>query len=139
MYNSNEESVLWHSFFHPTDTFMAYMSVKVKMGENCAFTSCKSPNDLSPGNYTMGIDNQASSQLVIWEAKHMRWRNRHWDGNVFTSVPSLIPNYKYGFRIALHNGKKIFCLYIIQCIGDVQVSDQLGWVSKTLMGNRFWK
>ena len=61
MYNSNEESVLWHSFFHPIDTFMAYMSVKVKMGENCAFTSCKSPNDLSPGNYTMGIDNQASS------------------------------------------------------------------------------
>ena len=23
----------------------------------------------------------------------MRRRNRHWDGNVFTSVPSLIPNY----------------------------------------------
>ncbi|KAL0012576.1 hypothetical protein SO802_007684 [Lithocarpus litseifolius] len=99
----NDSKKLWESFNDPTDSFLPGMRVQVnaEMGENRAFTSWKSASDPSPGNYTMGVDPQASPQIVIWEGEHRRWRSGYWDGRTFSGVPNITASsYMYGFKLS---------------------------------------
>ncbi|KAL4628696.1 hypothetical protein ACB092_05G258400 [Castanea dentata] len=100
--SSNDSKKHWESFNDPTDTFLPGMRVQVnaEMGENRAFTSWKSASDPSPGNYSMGIDPQASPQIVIWEGEHRLWRSGYWDGRMFSGVPNTTSSYMYGFELS---------------------------------------
>ncbi|KAK4588032.1 hypothetical protein RGQ29_019142 [Quercus rubra] len=100
--SSNDGKNHWESFNDPTDTFLPGMRVQVnaEMGENRTLTSWKSASDPSPGNYSMGVDPQASPQIVIWEGEHRRWRSGYWDGRTFSGVPNITSNYMYGFKLS---------------------------------------
>ncbi|KAJ7968430.1 S-receptor-like serine/threonine-protein kinase [Quillaja saponaria] len=100
--SEDTEKVYWQSFENPTDTYLPNMRVRVnaKMGENRVFTSWKSETDPSPGNYTMGVDPQGSTQIVIWEGSNRRWRSGYWDRRVFTGVPNMTGNYLFGFELS---------------------------------------
>ncbi|KAK8575294.1 hypothetical protein V6N13_033468 [Hibiscus sabdariffa] len=65
---------LWQSFNQPTDTFLPGMRVPVcsKRGMYRAFRSWKSPNDPSPGNYSVGVDPNGGPQIVIWDNDERR-------------------------------------------------------------------
>lgn len=109
--SSNDDKDYWQSFNDPTDTFLPGMKVQVnaEMGENRVFTSWKSSSDPSPGNYTMGIDPQASPQIVIWEGEHRRWRSGYWNAQIFSGVPNMTGTYMYGFALSnLENGSRYF-------------------------------
>ncbi|XP_075666676.1 G-type lectin S-receptor-like serine/threonine-protein kinase B120 isoform X1 [Castanea sativa] len=109
--SSNDSKKHWESFNDPTDTFLPGMRVQVnaEMGENRAFTSWKSASDPSPGNYSMGVDPQASPQIVIWEGEHRRWRSGYWDGRMFSGVPNITSSYMYGFKLSdLENQSRYF-------------------------------
>ncbi|XP_059635596.1 putative G-type lectin S-receptor-like serine/threonine-protein kinase At1g61610 [Cornus florida] len=99
--NNDTNHVLWQSFAHPTDTFLTTMKAYAndQIGEIRSFTSWKSPNDPSPGNYSMGIDPRGSPQIVVWEQNKRRWRSGHWDGQFFMGAPRIKALYSYGFKL----------------------------------------
>ncbi|EXC11585.1 G-type lectin S-receptor-like serine/threonine-protein kinase [Morus notabilis] len=104
--SGSTEKVYWQSFEQPTDTFLPGMKVEAssRKGENWAFSSWKSPNDPSPGNYSMGVDPRGSPQIVIRKGLERRWRSGHWNKQIFTGVPNMSSNYLYGFKLQEQDG-----------------------------------
>ncbi|XP_010928165.1 G-type lectin S-receptor-like serine/threonine-protein kinase B120 isoform X1 [Elaeis guineensis] len=92
-------TVLWESFNHPTDTFLPGMklSLDTKTGERQIFTSWKSPDDPSAGNYSLSLDPLGSAQVFMWEGTVPRWRSGQWNGQVFTGTTMRFL-YIYGFK-----------------------------------------
>ncbi|KAF3451603.1 hypothetical protein FNV43_RR07698 [Rhamnella rubrinervis] len=92
----------WQSFDNPTDTYLPGMRVVVNRakGENPAFTSWKSDNNPSRGNYSLGLDPRGSPQIVIWEGSRRRWRSGPWNSQIFTGVPNMSSTLLYGFRLS---------------------------------------
>ncbi|XP_015578165.2 G-type lectin S-receptor-like serine/threonine-protein kinase B120 isoform X2 [Ricinus communis] len=104
---SGNRATYWESFKHPTDTFLPNMKVLASSSEeNKAFTSWKSANDPSPGNFTMGVDPRGAPQIVIWEQSRRRWRSGYWNGQIFTGVPNMtaLTNLLYGFKTEIDDG-----------------------------------
>ncbi|KAK9085022.1 hypothetical protein Sjap_025433 [Stephania japonica] len=60
--------VLWQSFDHPTDTLLPGMKIgfSKKTGHNGLLTSWKDENEPRSGDFTLGLDPQRPSQIVIW-------------------------------------------------------------------------
>ncbi|CAN4117433.1 unnamed protein product [Withania somnifera] len=87
---SNNSSVLWESFQHPTDTYLPDMRLNLdpEGGERRFLTSWRSEIDPSPGRYSFGIDNRGSPQIVIWDGSNRRWRSGYWDGLLLKGVPN---------------------------------------------------
>ncbi|PON49306.1 S-receptor-like serine/threonine-protein kinase [Parasponia andersonii] len=106
--NGKNVTPYWESFNDPTDTYLPGMKVKADAaeGENRCFTSWKSRNDPSKGNFTMGVDPRGSPQIVIWNGQNRRWRSGHWNWQIFTGVPNMTANLLYGFRLV--DGNKFF-------------------------------
>ncbi|KAK9266570.1 hypothetical protein L1049_021418 [Liquidambar formosana] len=119
----------WQSFNNPTDTYLPGMRVPVNTstGERRVFTSWKTASDPSPGSYSMGIDPRGSSQIVIWEQSNRRWRSGHWNGQVFTGVPSMRGLYFYGFKLSPVNGDgNMYFTYTPTNSSDM-LRFQIGW------------
>ncbi|KAE8724448.1 S-locus-specific glycoprotein S6 [Hibiscus syriacus] len=99
---------LWQSFDEPTDTFFPGMKVPVryKRGECRPFRSWKSPDDPSPGNYSLGVDPNGGLQIVILDNNNKRrWRSGQWNQQFFTGLPSMrnTASYFHGFVISHPN------------------------------------
>lgn len=111
--SSNDSNSHWESFNDPTDTFLPGMRVQVnaEMGENRAFTSWKSASDPSPGNYSMGVDPQASPQIVVWEGEHRLWRSGYWDARTFSGIPNITSSYMYGFKLSGLENQSMYFTY----------------------------
>ncbi|KAF3973356.1 hypothetical protein CMV_003214 [Castanea mollissima] len=57
----------------------------------------------------MGVDPQASPQIVIWEGEHRRWRSGYWDARTFSGIPDITSSYMYGFKLSdLENQSRYF-------------------------------
>lgn len=95
-------NVVWQSFDHPTDTYLPGMKVGLDMTTkvNQLFTSWKSSTDPAVGNYSMGIDPDASTQIFLWDGPKPRWRSGRWDEQVFIGVQGMVPMYIYGFKLS---------------------------------------
>lgn len=92
----------WQSFNDPTDTYLPDMRVRmnVESGENRVFSSWKTASDPSVGQYSMGVDPRGSPQIVVWNGLNRRWRSGHWNGLIFTGVPTMKAIYLYGFKLS---------------------------------------
>ncbi|KAK3032628.1 hypothetical protein RJ639_036588 [Escallonia herrerae] len=103
----------WQSFNNPGDTFLPEMSahMNVQTGETRIYYSWRSARDPSPGNYSMGLDPRGSPQIVIWEESNRRWRSGHWNGLVFTGVPSMRALYSYGYRLTDEGNGSMYFTY----------------------------
>ncbi|KAL3522130.1 hypothetical protein ACH5RR_014964 [Cinchona calisaya] len=125
---SNNDQMSWQSFENPTDTFLPDMRVyyNKSSGENRVFTSWRSANDPSIGNYSMGIDARGSPQIVIWEGGNRRWRSGHWNGLVFIGVPSMMAVYLYGFKLTNDGNEKFYFTYTPSSSSDL-IKFQLHW------------
>lgn len=104
---------LWQSFDFPTDTFLPGMKIGVsKTGlKKQIYTSWKSKNDPSTGNFSSGIDSWRSPQIVIWEGSKRLWRSGIWNQQIFTGVPSMRAQYLYGFRLIPSDEGDIYFTY----------------------------
>ncbi|XP_011008148.1 PREDICTED: G-type lectin S-receptor-like serine/threonine-protein kinase B120 isoform X1 [Populus euphratica] len=107
------DKAYWQSFNNPTDTYLPDMKVLIGSAEIYAFTSWKSTSDPSPGNFTMGVDPRGAPQIVVWEQSRRRWRSGHWNGLIFSGVPSMaaFTTYRYGFKITRENDGKLYFTY----------------------------
>ncbi|KAK9133693.1 hypothetical protein Scep_013221 [Stephania cephalantha] len=108
------EKVLWQSFDHPTDTFLAGMKfgLNVRTGENQLLTAWKSIDDPSPGNFTLGFDPNKIAQIIIWNGSKRIWRSGQWNGQMFTGIPGMTSFHLYGFNIIYDDDEgKLYCIY----------------------------
>lgn len=107
------DEAYWQSFNNPTDTYLPHMKVLISSAEIHAFTSWKSANDPSPGNFTMGVDPRGAPQIVIWERSRRRWRSGHWNGLIFSGVPYMtaLTTYRYGFKVTRESDGKFYFTY----------------------------
>lgn len=98
---NNSGSIAWESFNHPCDTYLAGMKIWLNLGHNSSrlFTSWKTADDPSPGNFSLGID--PSAQLFIWEGSRPRWRSGQWNGQVFIGIPDMVFAAAYGFKLSV--------------------------------------
>ncbi|KAK9085018.1 hypothetical protein Sjap_025429 [Stephania japonica] len=75
-------AVLWQSFDHPTDTLLPGMKIgfSKKTGHNGLLTSWKDENEPRSGDFTIGLDPQRPSQIVIWRDSNPYSRTDLLDG-----------------------------------------------------------
>ncbi|WOL07722.1 hypothetical protein Cni_G16469 [Canna indica] len=93
-------TVTWASFDHPTDTFLPGMRVCLNKttGEPVLYRSWRSPDDPSPGNYSLGLDPGGSGQIMMWDdGGKPRWRSGLWNGHRFIGTVMRTLN-NYGFK-----------------------------------------
>ncbi|XP_011011557.1 PREDICTED: G-type lectin S-receptor-like serine/threonine-protein kinase B120 [Populus euphratica] len=107
------DKAYWQSFSNPTDTYLPNMKVLISSAEIHAFTSWKSANDPSPGNFTMGVDPRGIPQIVVWEGSRRRWRSGHWNGIIFSGVPYMkaFTTYQFGFKFSRESDGNCYVTY----------------------------
>ncbi|PKU59790.1 G-type lectin S-receptor-like serine/threonine-protein kinase B120 [Dendrobium catenatum] len=99
---NNSGVIAWQSFDHPCDTYLPGMKVGLDLitNVNQVFTSWRSDDDPAPGNFTVGIAPDRSTQFFIWEGNKPRWRSGRWNGQVFIGIQNMVPTYIYGFKLS---------------------------------------
>ncbi|OAY24652.1 G-type lectin S-receptor-like serine/threonine-protein kinase B120 isoform X3 [Manihot esculenta] len=135
--SSDNRTIHWESFKHPTDTFLPNMRVLVSSGEQKVFTSWKSASDPSPGNFSMGVDSSGALQLVMWKDSRRWWRSGYWDEHIFQGVPNMtaVANFKFGFKY-FSEGPNSYFMYTPSNISEL-VRFHLQWdgIEKQLRWN----
>ncbi|KAE8692304.1 putative S-locus lectin protein kinase family protein [Hibiscus syriacus] len=74
-------SILWQSFDFPSHTFLPGMKLgyDTRIGKTWSYTSWRSYNDPSPGNFTFQLDPGPEKRLVILNGDEIYWRStRPW-------------------------------------------------------------
>ncbi|CDY34651.1 BnaC08g42100D [Brassica napus] len=86
--NRNKGEILWESFKHPYNSFLATMTIGTsnRTGENLKLTSWRSYTDPSTGNYTAGISLFPFRELMIWKSNVTIWRSGPWNGQIFVGL-----------------------------------------------------
>ncbi|CAF2051348.1 unnamed protein product [Brassica napus] len=86
--NRNKGEILWESFKHPYNSFLATMIIGTsnRTGENLKLTSWRSYTDPSTGNYTAGISLFPFRELMIWKSNVTIWRSGPWNGQIFVGL-----------------------------------------------------
>ncbi|KAK8959335.1 G-type lectin S-receptor-like serine/threonine-protein kinase B120 [Platanthera guangdongensis] len=111
---NNSDDTVWQSFDHPSDTYLPGMKVGLDLVTNVnqVFTSWRSDDDPAPGNFTMGVAPDQSTQIFIWEQGKPRWRSGRWNGQVFLGIQNMVPTYIYGFKLNnFEQDKKMYFYY----------------------------
>ncbi|XP_058071210.1 G-type lectin S-receptor-like serine/threonine-protein kinase B120 [Magnolia sinica] len=139
--------ILWESFNHPSDTFIAGMKfgLNLKTGENQVLKSWKSPSDPSSGNFSLGFDPRGIPQIVIWESSSVYWRSGQWNGQLLTGVPEMTSFSLYGFNIIIDDVEgRIYCTYSDKNIPSRFVISSMGklersyWIENQGAWNVVW-
>ncbi|KAK1364904.1 Receptor-like serine/threonine-protein kinase [Heracleum sosnowskyi] len=111
----DQSKALWESFRYPTDTYLPDMRVytNVITGIGSAFTSWRSNDDPTSGNYSISLDPRASPQLVVWDGPKRHWRSGHWNGLIFTGLPRMTALILYGFKLTNEGNGNIYFTYTL--------------------------
>ena len=93
--NLGNGQVLWQSFDNPTDTFLAGMKLGLDGRQNRVLTSWMSPQDPSPGEFSMGLDPNGTKQFMIWRRGKVHWTSGIWDGHTFPRLSKNAARYMH--------------------------------------------
>ncbi|KAK8959334.1 putative G-type lectin S-receptor-like serine/threonine-protein kinase [Platanthera guangdongensis] len=111
---NNSDATVWQSFDNPGDTYLPGMKVGLDLVTNVnqVFTSWRSNDDPAPGNFTLGIAPDQSTQFFIWEGDKPRWRSGRWNGQVFLGIQNMVTTYIDGFKLSdFQREKKLYFYY----------------------------
>jgi len=75
--------VMWQSFDYPTDTLLAGMKLGLDGKKNRLLTSWTSPQDPSPGEFSIGLNPNGTKQFMIWRRGKAYWTSGISDGHTF--------------------------------------------------------
>ncbi|XP_021905861.1 G-type lectin S-receptor-like serine/threonine-protein kinase At4g27290 isoform X2 [Carica papaya] len=89
--NATDSNILWQSFDDPSDTLLAEMKLgrNFETGLERSLSCWKSPEDPSPGQFSLSIDLRGYPQLIVWDRSAVRYRLGSWNGLYFTGTPEL--------------------------------------------------
>nr|GLL22962.1 uncharacterized protein LOC109155677 [Ipomoea trifida] len=110
--STDEAQPLWQSFDHPTDTTMAgaKFGYNKLTGEKQTLRSWKSPEDPSPGLYSLAMDPQIWQFAATWNGTDRYWTSGPANGSLFKLVPEMRPNPIYNFTF-VNNANQTFFVY----------------------------
>ncbi|TXG67251.1 hypothetical protein EZV62_008526 [Acer yangbiense] len=113
--DNNPENFLWQSFYYPGDTLLPGMKLGINLvtGLEWFFTSSKSTDDPSQGEFTEMIDPRGTPQLFLKKGPVILYRVGSWNGLHFTGSPLLKPNSIYAYNF-VSNEKEVFYTYDIK-------------------------
>ncbi|KAK9085000.1 hypothetical protein Sjap_025411 [Stephania japonica] len=133
LYDENRGDFLWQSFDYPTDTFLPGMKIgwNWKSGLDWSFTSWKSPEDPSTGNYTFYMGRTGSQELFLKKASQKKWRSGPWNGQAWNGVPGMRPGSIISY-IVVSNTDEMYSIYSINnnSVLSRVVVDNLGFVRR---------
>ncbi|KAM0952190.1 putative S-locus glycoprotein [Dioscorea sansibarensis] len=100
--------VAWQSFDHPTDTHLPGKKLgwDLTTGLNSNLTSWKSPNDPSPGDYSIAMDIHGDPQLIFSYRSVRKWRSGPCAGLSFDSIPEMVSYSQIDFNFDFFNKHK---------------------------------
>ncbi|KAF6151569.1 hypothetical protein GIB67_021755 [Kingdonia uniflora] len=93
---SNSSSIIWQSFYYPTDTllFNGRVGRNKITGEVQLLSSWTNLENPSPGMFTLEIDPEGSSQYyLVWNKSQRYWTSGLWNGQTFANIPELTTKY----------------------------------------------
>ncbi|XP_063937519.1 G-type lectin S-receptor-like serine/threonine-protein kinase B120 [Daucus carota subsp. sativus] len=124
----DQSKALWESFRHPTDTYLPDMRIytNVVTGIGTSFTSWRSDDDPTSGNYSISLDPRASPQLIVWDGHNRHWRSGHWNGLLFTGLPRMTALILYGFKLTNEGNGNIYFTYAMKS-SSIITRFKLGW------------
>ncbi|KAI9187541.1 hypothetical protein LWI28_029246 [Acer negundo] len=113
--DNNPDNFLWQSFYYPGDTLLPGMKLGINLvtGLEWFFTSWKSTDDPSQGEFTEMIDLHGTPQIFLKKGPVILYRVGSWNGLHFTGSPQLKPNSIYAYNF-VSNEKEVFYTYDIQ-------------------------
>ncbi|KAJ0045515.1 hypothetical protein Pint_04397 [Pistacia integerrima] len=112
--SDSDDNILWQSFDHPTDNFLADMKFGLNLmtGENQLLTDWRSDNNPAPGKFSLGFDPSGIAQIIIWNGSTTYWRSGIWNGQTFSGVPEMTSFHLYNFNIIKDNDNgKLYSIY----------------------------
>ncbi|KAK9089552.1 hypothetical protein Scep_028634 [Stephania cephalantha] len=88
--DQNKGDFLWQSFDYATATSLPGIKIgwNLKSGSNWSFTSWKSPDDPSTGDFTLSMEQTGSPELVIKNVSQKIWRSGPWNGLEWNGLPT---------------------------------------------------
>uniref|UniRef100_A0A803MUV4 non-specific serine/threonine protein kinase n=1 Tax=Chenopodium quinoa TaxID=63459 RepID=A0A803MUV4_CHEQI len=114
---SVRDKKLWQSFDYPTDTLLLGMKLgyNFKTGKNWALTSWVSDKFPAAGPFTLGIDPNGTSQLILWIRKDIQWRSGIWNNGKFPNLK----DYLFRFDYVSNDEEKYFTLSAAENAWDI--------------------
>ncbi|KAF5458412.1 hypothetical protein F2P56_022439 [Juglans regia] len=107
---SNSSKPLWQSFDHPTNTWLpgAKIGYNNITKENQRLTSWRSENDPAPGLFSLELQANTSSYLILWNRSINYYDTGPWNGKIFSYVPEMRLNYIYNFHYVNNTNESYF-------------------------------
>ncbi|KAK3424219.1 hypothetical protein EUGRSUZ_F01015 [Eucalyptus grandis] len=110
--NDSLDTHLWQSLDYPTDTFLPEMKLgcDLKTSLDWQLSSWKSPDDLSPGDFTWGMANSNFPDVVKWKGSDTYFRSGPWNGLRFSSTLQQGSNSIFWYNF-VSDGYEIYYMY----------------------------
>jgi hypothetical protein len=151
--SSNQNTIFWESFDHPTDTWLpgAKLGIDKITGKSKQLISWKNSKDPAPGmfSFRLAVGPNGSSQFMLeWNRAQMYWSTGVWDEKkkVFSSAFDMFMNYidprfvsnenesYFTYSIKSSSSSSRF-RFVIQSSGQLQ---QFLWSEISWVWNLFW-
>ncbi|XP_057249466.1 G-type lectin S-receptor-like serine/threonine-protein kinase CES101 isoform X2 [Beta vulgaris subsp. vulgaris] len=89
--------ILWQSFDYPTETLLLGMRLgfNLKRGQNWSLTSWVSDELPATGAFTLGVDPNGTSQLIMWKRGEIQWRSGVWKNGKFPNLKDYLYKFDY--------------------------------------------
>ncbi|PQQ09497.1 G-type lectin S-receptor-like serine/threonine-protein kinase [Prunus yedoensis var. nudiflora] len=91
----NSSVIIWQSFDHPTDTWLpgGKLGYNKVTNEKLTLTPWRSPENPAPGIFSLEIQQNGTSFLLLYNGSIMYWTTGPWTGKIFTNVPEIQLNH----------------------------------------------
>ncbi|CBI20418.3 unnamed protein product, partial [Vitis vinifera] len=107
---NKRSDVLWESFDYPSDTLLPGMKLGYdkRAGKTWSMVSWKSAEDPSPGDFSVQVDPNGTSQFFSQQGPNRYWTSGVWDGQIFGQVPEMRFFYMYKYNTSFNENESYF-------------------------------
>ncbi|KAK1355256.1 G-type lectin S-receptor-like serine/threonine-protein kinase [Heracleum sosnowskyi] len=136
---NEQQNFAWQSFDHLVDIFLPGMKFGYDLvtGLDRYFSSWKSDDDPSPGNFIHRLDKNGFPQLILWKDSNAWYRAGPWVGSRFSGTPVLKPNGIYTPRFVITETEAYYVFYRVNSESPyTRLTLTPGGVSRRFIWNR---
>ncbi|KAH6828241.1 hypothetical protein C2S53_009944 [Perilla frutescens var. hirtella] len=101
------------SFNHASDSWLEHMKISTDLNgnEKNVLTSWTSPDDPTPGSFSMSIEPLDFPQAFIWMDGYPYVRSGPWNGQLFTGMPHMLTDYNIGANVVRDSPGTTYLIY----------------------------
>ncbi|KAJ7962987.1 putative Receptor protein kinase [Quillaja saponaria] len=118
---SVKRDFVWQSYDYPTDTLFPGMKLGInkRTGQRWSITSRRTFHNPSSGPFTLGMDPNNTSQLVIWWREMIMWTSGEWDPNqqTFRNTKGLVD---FNFTYVSNENETYFKIFLLSYLNIIR-------------------